>query len=88
MLDIDGQPCPAPGQVEHMTRHLEETEKAMQERVQKLEVARLSLEEVSAHHAGHSWVSASSPTPCPWAHSPVSSGGRKDLVGWHGLPWP
>ncbi|XP_070081857.1 leucine-rich repeat-containing protein 45 isoform X6 [Equus przewalskii] len=32
-------------EVEHMTRHLEESEKAMQERVQRLEAARLSLEE-------------------------------------------
>lgn len=32
-------------EVEHMTRHLEETERAMQERVQRLEAARLSLEE-------------------------------------------
>ncbi|XP_044600678.1 leucine-rich repeat-containing protein 45 isoform X3 [Equus asinus] len=38
-------PRPTPGQVEHMTRHLEESEKAMQERVQRLEAARLSLEE-------------------------------------------
>lgn len=30
-----------------MTRHLEESERAMQERVQRLEAARLSLEEVS-----------------------------------------
>ena len=43
------QPCPhpTPGQVEHMTRHLEESERAMQERVQRLEAVRLSLEEVS-----------------------------------------
>ncbi|EQB76939.1 leucine-rich repeat-containing protein 45 [Camelus ferus] len=34
-------------EVEHMTRHLEESERAMQERVQRLEAARLSLEEVS-----------------------------------------
>ncbi|XP_031325240.1 leucine-rich repeat-containing protein 45 isoform X2 [Camelus dromedarius] len=32
-------------EVEHMTRHLEESERAMQERVQRLEAARLSLEE-------------------------------------------
>ncbi|XP_055097454.1 leucine-rich repeat-containing protein 45 [Symphalangus syndactylus] len=32
-------------EVEHMTRHLEESEKAMQERVQRLEAVRLSLEE-------------------------------------------
>ncbi|XP_019591123.2 leucine-rich repeat-containing protein 45 isoform X2 [Rhinolophus sinicus] len=32
-------------EVEHMTRHLEETERAMQERVQRLEAVRLSLEE-------------------------------------------
>lgn len=32
-------------EVEHMTRHLEETERAMQERAQRLEAARLSLEE-------------------------------------------
>lgn len=31
-----------------MTRHLEESERAMQERLQRLEAARLSLEEVSA----------------------------------------
>ncbi|XP_019517468.1 PREDICTED: leucine-rich repeat-containing protein 45 isoform X4 [Hipposideros armiger] len=31
-------------EVEHMTRHLEETERAMQERAQRLEAARLSLE--------------------------------------------
>lgn len=37
-----------------MTRHLEESERAMQERVQRLEAARLSLEEVSAHQAGPS----------------------------------
>lgn len=30
-----------------MTRHLEESEKAMQDRVQRLEAVRLSLEEVS-----------------------------------------
>lgn len=30
-----------------MTRHLEDSERAMQERVQRLEAARLSLEEVS-----------------------------------------
>lgn len=30
-----------------MTRHLEESERAMQERVQRLEASRLSLEEVS-----------------------------------------
>lgn len=32
-----------------MTRHLEESERAMQERVQRLEALRLSLEEVRAH---------------------------------------
>ncbi|XP_047401740.1 leucine-rich repeat-containing protein 45 isoform X3 [Sciurus carolinensis] len=32
-------------EVEHMTRHLEESERAMQERVQRLEALRLSLEE-------------------------------------------
>ncbi|XP_045692999.1 leucine-rich repeat-containing protein 45 isoform X1 [Phyllostomus hastatus] len=32
-------------EVEHMTRHLEESERAMQDRVQRLEAARLSLEE-------------------------------------------
>ncbi|KAM5216947.1 leucine-rich repeat-containing protein 45 isoform 5-T5 [Hipposideros larvatus] len=32
-------------EVEHMTRHLEETERAMQERAQRLEAVRLSLEE-------------------------------------------
>ncbi|XP_006064311.1 leucine-rich repeat-containing protein 45 isoform X2 [Bubalus bubalis] len=32
-------------EVEHMTRHLEDSERAMQERVQRLEAARLSLEE-------------------------------------------
>ncbi|KAK2504108.1 hypothetical protein MC885_011176 [Smutsia gigantea] len=32
-------------EVEHMTRHLEESERAMQERVQRLEASRLSLEE-------------------------------------------
>lgn len=32
-------------EVEHMTRHLEERERAMQERVQRLEATRLSLEE-------------------------------------------
>ncbi|XP_077611819.1 leucine-rich repeat-containing protein 45 isoform X1 [Crocuta crocuta] len=36
---------PIPGQVEHMSRHLEESERAMQERVQRLETSRLSLEE-------------------------------------------
>uniref|UniRef100_A0A8C9Q812 Leucine rich repeat containing 45 n=1 Tax=Spermophilus dauricus TaxID=99837 RepID=A0A8C9Q812_SPEDA len=36
-----------PGQVEHMTRHLEESERAMQERLQRLEALRLSLEELS-----------------------------------------
>lgn len=34
-------------EVEHMTRHLEESERTMQERVQRLEASRLSLEEVS-----------------------------------------
>ncbi|XP_077611824.1 leucine-rich repeat-containing protein 45 isoform X2 [Crocuta crocuta] len=32
-------------EVEHMSRHLEESERAMQERVQRLETSRLSLEE-------------------------------------------
>lgn len=32
-------------EVEHMTRHLEESERAMQDRVQRLEAVRLSLEE-------------------------------------------
>lgn len=32
-----------------MTRHLEESERAMQERVQRLEALRLSLEEVRPH---------------------------------------
>ncbi|XP_008826539.1 leucine-rich repeat-containing protein 45 isoform X2 [Nannospalax galili] len=32
-------------EVDHMTRHLEESERAMQERVQRLEAVRLSLEE-------------------------------------------
>ncbi|XP_059005832.1 leucine-rich repeat-containing protein 45 isoform X3 [Mustela lutreola] len=32
-------------EVEHMTRHLEESERTMQERVQRLEASRLSLEE-------------------------------------------
>ncbi|XP_034496377.1 leucine-rich repeat-containing protein 45 isoform X4 [Ailuropoda melanoleuca] len=32
-------------EVEHVTRHLEESERAMQERVQRLEASRLSLEE-------------------------------------------
>ncbi|XP_003786096.1 leucine-rich repeat-containing protein 45 [Otolemur garnettii] len=32
-------------EVEHMTRHLEESERAMQERIQRLEATRLSLEE-------------------------------------------
>ncbi|XP_041580758.1 leucine-rich repeat-containing protein 45 isoform X2 [Vulpes lagopus] len=32
-------------EVEHMTRHLEESERAMQERVQRLEASRLTLEE-------------------------------------------
>nr|XP_051684385.1 leucine-rich repeat-containing protein 45 isoform X2 [Oryctolagus cuniculus] len=32
-------------EVEHMTRHLEESERAMQERVQRLEATRLALEE-------------------------------------------
>lgn len=45
--DCQPYPCLAPGQVEHMTRHLEDSERAMQERVQRLEAARLSLEEVS-----------------------------------------
>ncbi|KAB1265966.1 Leucine-rich repeat-containing protein 45 [Camelus dromedarius] len=39
------RPHPCAPQVEHMTRHLEESERAMQERVQRLEAARLSLEE-------------------------------------------
>lgn len=43
---------PAPRQVEHMARHLEESERALQERVQRLEAARLSLEEVSTGRAG------------------------------------
>ncbi|OWK14368.1 LRRC45 [Cervus elaphus hippelaphus] len=43
--DCQPYPCLAPGQVEHMTRHLEDSERAMQERVQRLEAARLSLEE-------------------------------------------
>lgn len=40
---------PSFGQVDHMTRHLEESERAMQERVQRLEALRLSLEEVRPH---------------------------------------
>lgn len=32
-----------------MTRHLEESERTMQERVQRLEALRLSLEEVRPH---------------------------------------
>lgn len=32
-----------------MTRHLEESERAMQERIQRLETMRLSLEEVRPH---------------------------------------
>lgn len=36
-----------------MTRHLEESERAMQERVQRLEALRLSLEEVRPHRP---WV--------------------------------
>lgn len=32
-----------------MTRHLEESERAMQERIQRLEALRLSLEEVRLH---------------------------------------
>lgn len=47
---------PAPGQVEHMTRHLEDSERAMQERVQRLEAARLSLEEVSWVPGSGGWV--------------------------------
>ncbi|XP_027423931.1 leucine-rich repeat-containing protein 45 isoform X2 [Zalophus californianus] len=38
-------------EVEHMTRHLEESERAMQERVQRLEASRLSLEE--RQHLAH-----------------------------------
>ena len=41
-----------PGQVEHLTRRLEESERAMQERVQRLEASRLSLEEVSTCQLG------------------------------------
>lgn len=41
-------------EVEHMTRHLEESERAMQERVQRLEASRLSLEEVSMRWLGAS----------------------------------
>ncbi|XP_073653315.1 leucine-rich repeat-containing protein 45 isoform X5 [Tursiops truncatus] len=37
-------------EVEHMTRHLEESERAMQERVQRLEAVRLSLEEQRLAH--------------------------------------
>lgn len=36
-----------------MTRHLEESERAMQERIQRLEALRLSLEEVRPHEP---WV--------------------------------
>lgn len=39
-----------------MTRHLEESERAMQERVQRLEALRLSLEEVRPHGP---WVECS-----------------------------
>ncbi|VTJ57771.1 Hypothetical predicted protein [Marmota monax] len=38
-------------EVEHMTRHLEESERAMQERLQRLEALRLSLEE--QQHLAH-----------------------------------
>lgn len=44
---------PSFGQVNHMTRHLEESERAMQERIQRLEALRLSLEEVRPHEP---WV--------------------------------
>ncbi|CAO2646426.1 Leucine-rich repeat-containing protein 45 [Lemmus lemmus] len=40
---------PSFGQVNHMTRHLEESERAMQERIQRLEALRLSLEEELRH---------------------------------------
>lgn len=46
-----------------MTRHLEETERAMQERVQRLEAARLSLEEVSTCCAGHPFCFSASSSP-------------------------
>lgn len=39
-----------------MTRHLEDSERAMQERVQRLEAARLSLEEVSWVAGSGGWV--------------------------------
>lgn len=44
---VAGEPAPHSWQVEHMTRHLEESERAMQERLQRLEALKLSLEEVS-----------------------------------------
>lgn len=42
MEDLEKLHCK---EVDHMTRHLEESERAMQERVQRLEALRLSLEE-------------------------------------------
>lgn len=43
------------GQVECITRQLEESQKAMQERVHRLEALRLSLEEVSPWARAKLW---------------------------------
>lgn len=65
------RPHPTPGQVEHMTRHLEESERAMQERVQRLEAVRLSLEEVSPRGLG---------APATVSPPPVSTRSQRGLV--------
>lgn len=44
-----------------MARRLEESERALQERAQRLEAARLSLEEVSAGRAGRPPVISGTP---------------------------
>lgn len=82
-----------------MTRHLEESERAMQERVQRLEASRLSLEEVSTRLL---WVSGPAlpryPSCGRRASGPVHQGGGDvgslSLVSrvsggwWEDAPWP
>lgn len=61
-----------------MTRHLEESERAMQERVQRLEASRLTLEEVSTCWLG-ARLSVSEPHQDPPTDIPLRPG---DLMRW------
>ncbi|XP_015415346.1 PREDICTED: leucine-rich repeat-containing protein 45, partial [Myotis davidii] len=59
-------------EVEHMARHLEESERALQERVQRLEAARLSLEEVSTGR--RRWDGANPARP------PLTASGHREAL--------